>query len=392
MVVNSRLAIVASHPIQYLVPLFRALSEVVDLHVFYAHRQSPEQQADSGFGVPFEWDSNLLDGYGHTFMANRSRRPNTHSYGGCDSPEVEQRLAQGGFDTLLTMGWFLKSYVQAIRASKRLGMRVMVRGDSTLAERRGLLLRAAKRVAFPAALRQINAFPIVGRRSRLYLEHFGVSEERMFWSPHAVDNGWFAATAQKTKSSRERTRADLGALPGESIVLFVGKFLALKRPFDVVKALASLHARGANVRGIFVGDGELDAGLRNTARETHAPISFVGFKNQSELPAIYAAADVLVLPSDQETWGLVVNEAMACGTPAIVSDAVGCSDDLIDAGTTGFRYPVGDIESLAVAIESMLPIASSGGVKRALEDKMREYSLESAVAGIVAAREHGRKH
>jgi glycosyltransferase involved in cell wall biosynthesis len=364
----------------------------VDVHVFFAHRQSPKQQGDAGFGVPFEWDSNLLGGYEHTFMLNRSRRPSTESYGGCDSPEIEQRLAGGSFDALLAMGWYLKSYVQAIRASNRLGMGVMVRGDSTLGERRNLLVRAAKRVIFPIAHRQISAFPVVGKQSKLYLEHFGVGQERMFWSPHAVDNEWFAAKAQAATGSRQDTRAALGCLPGESIVLFVGKFVAHKRPGDLVEALATLHTQGAKVRGIFVGDGELDGRLRVIAGQTNAPVSLVGFKNQSELPAIYAAADVLVLPSARETWGLVVNEAMACGTPAIVSNAVGCADDLIETGNTGYRYRVGDIESLSAAIKAMLQIASSDGVNRALREKMHEYSLERAVEGILAAREYGRKH
>jgi len=392
MVVNSRLAVVASHPVQYLVPLFRALSRAVDLHVFFAHRPSPEQQGEAGFGVPFEWDSNLLDGYEHTFMRNRSKRPNTHSYSGCDSPEIDHLLASDSFDSLLTMGWYLKSYVQAIRASKRLGISVMVRGDSTLGERRKLLVRATKRVIFPAMLRQISAFPIVGRRSRMYLGHYGVSQERMFWSPHAVDNAWFAATARTARTSRHDTRAALGCLAGESIVLFVGQFVARKRLFDLIKAIASLQHQGARVRGVFVGDGELETRLREVVQQSNAPISLVGFKNQSELPAIYAAADVLALPSDEESWGLVVNEAMACGTPAIVSNAVGCADDLIDTGGTGYRHQVGDVEALAAAIKAMLQVATSDGVRAALEKKMREYSLERAVAGILAAREYGREH
>ena len=146
------------------------------------------------------------------------------------------------------------------------------------------------------------------------------------------------------------------------------------------------------MRGVFVGDGELDGRLRETANQMNAPVSLVGFKNQSELPAIYAAADVLVLPSTQESWGLVVNEAMACGTPAIVSNAVGCADDLIETGDTGYRYRVGDIDSLAAAIKAMLSTAASDGVRQALKEKMRHYSLRIAVAGILAAREYGRKH
>jgi glycosyltransferase involved in cell wall biosynthesis len=116
------------------------------------------------------------------------------------------------------------------------------------------------------------------------------------------------------------------------------------------------------------------------------PASFPGFKNQSELPAYYAAADVLVLPSESETWGLVVNEAMACGLPAIVSDAVGCAPDLIEEGKTGFTYPVGDVDALAGRLAALAEMKLAGhDFAPALAEKMRVYSVEAAVRGTVEA-------
>ena len=113
------------------------------------------------------------------------------------------------------------------------------------------------------------------------------------------------------------------------------------------------------VQVVLVGSGELEDALREAATsELEVPVHFAGFKNQSELPQYYVGADLLVLPSDGgETWGLVVNEAMACGLPAVVSDAVGCAPDLIDAGETGEVFPMGDIEALADALERALPLS-----------------------------------
>jgi glycosyltransferase involved in cell wall biosynthesis len=118
-----------------------------------------------------------------------------------------------------------------------------------------------------------------------------------------------------------------------------------------------------------------------------ANATLLGFRNQSELPAIYAAADVLVLPSDrQETWGLVINEAMAAGLPVIASDAVGCVPDLITPGVTGDRFPTGDVDALAAALRALIddptrgPRMAAGAVAR-----ISEYSAGRAAAGVMEA-------
>jgi glycosyltransferase involved in cell wall biosynthesis len=393
MVVRPRLAIVTSHAIQYQIPLFRVLARALDLHVFFAQRQSPGQQADAGFGVAFEWDLDLFEGYEHTFLANRARLPSTQSYSGCDTPEIGQHIESGRFDAVMTMGWYLKSYVQAVRACKRLGLPVMVRGDSTLQAQKSIVIRAAKATVFPSLIRRFDAFLVVGKRSKSYLERYGVTEDRMFWSPHAVDNDRFAAGVREACHTRNVDREDLECQPDEFVVLFVGRFVSFKRPLDMVAALSSIGKEGIRVRGVFVGSGQLGEEIRLASKRFNVPIALVGFKNQSELPAIYAAADILILPSSgQETWGLVVNEAMACGTPAIVSSDVGCTDDLIEAGETGYQYPVGDVDALARSIRKLLPISGSDRVRRALEQKMSAYSLDRAVDGIVEAAHHDRRH
>jgi glycosyltransferase involved in cell wall biosynthesis len=111
----------------------------------------------------------------------------------------------------------------------------------------------------------------------------------------------------------------------------------------------------------------------------------MGFVNQSELPAVYGSADLLVLPSDgQETWGLVVNEAMACGIPAVVSDAVGCGPDLIEPGRTGATFPLGDVAALASAIDNVLAFDAEPS-RRHLAAKMAAYSPARAATAIVDA-------
>ena len=127
-----RLAIVASHAIQYQAPLFRELASRLDLCVFFAHLASEVDQAKAGFGIGFDWDVDLLSGYEHVFLANVSRKPGLDRFMGCDTPEIRSQISTGRFDAVLVQGWHLKSYIQAMAAAKRQGLPLLVRGDSHL--------------------------------------------------------------------------------------------------------------------------------------------------------------------------------------------------------------------------------------------------------------------
>jgi glycosyltransferase involved in cell wall biosynthesis len=227
-------------------------------------------------------------------------------------------------------------------------------------------------LAFSHLLRRFDGFLYVGQRNREYLRHYGVPEDRLFFSPHCVDNDAFAAASSAVQRAGGRHR-----------VLFVGKLIGRKHPADLLHAVARLRDKPVQVA--FAGSGELETELRQIAAASSVHADFLGFVNQSELPAIYASADVLVLPSDgQETWGLVVNEAMACGIPAIVSDAVGCGPDLIEAGLTGATFALGDVGALASAIENVLSFDGEL-TRRHLAAKMALYSPARAATAIVDA-------
>ena len=153
-------------------------------------------------------------------------------------------------------------------------------------------------------------------------------------------------------------------------------------------ALATLNHQQPTINSlaVFVGSGELENELRALAAALKVAARFEGFRNQSELPRYYAAADVLVLPSESESWGLVVNEAMACGLPAIVSNNVGCAPDLIEEGRTGFTFPLGDVGALSDRLAALATLKQSGHVfAQALEVKMSAFSLPTAVEGTLTA-------
>lgn len=375
-----RIGFLVSHPIQYFAPLFRELAKQCDLTVFYAHRQTAEQQARAGFDVAFEWDVDLLSGYHSKFLRNVARTPSTDRFFGCDTPEIAGEIAGGSFDGFVVPGWALRAYWQAVHACRRAGVPVFVRGDSQLVGPRSGAVRLAKAVAFRGVLRRFDGFLYVGQRNREYLQHYGAPSQRLFFSPHCVDNDAFRAASE----AAGRSSPGHDSRPARR-VLFVGKLIERKRPFDLLQAAARLAAEGRPVDVAFAGSGDQQDALAAAAAASGVSAHFHGFVNQSELPGIYAAADVIVLPSDgRETWGLVVNEAMACGVPAVVSDAVGCGPDLVEPGVTGAVFPLGNVALLADGIEKVLAL-DRARTRRALAERMETYSPARAAQGIAGA-------
>jgi glycosyltransferase involved in cell wall biosynthesis len=376
-----RLAIVASHPVQYYAPLFRELARRIDLTVFFAHQASAEDQAAAGFGVGFAWDVDLLSGYASRFLRNTARRPGLQRFGGCDTPEIGARLREGRFDAVMMLGWRLKSDLQAGLAAKQLGLPLLVRGDSQMATPRSALKRLVKALAYPPLLRLADAALYVGERSRAYWAHYRYPPSRLVFSPHSIDAGWFAARA--TPAARSALRARLGIAAETQVALFAGKLAPFKRPLDLIEAAARRRRNGAPVTVLAAGAGELSVAMSEAARAAGVDYHPLGFRNQTEMPEAYAASDVLVLPSDaRETWGLVANEALACGRPVVLSDEVGAAPDLAADGCAGRVFRGGDAADLADALHQVLTQPPSS---RRIAAKSAAYSLARAADGVEEA-------
>jgi glycosyltransferase involved in cell wall biosynthesis len=385
-----RLAIVASHPVQYQAPWYKALATLLDLQVFFAHRISAADHSRAGFDVGFEWDTPLFDGYSFEWLANTASRPGVDHFWGCNTPGVKTAIRRGGFDAVLVNGWQLFSYWQAIRAAGAAGIPVLVRGDSQLEPSPPPIRGILKRLVYPHMLRSFDACLAVGRRNADYYRHYGVPDAHIHRAVHCVDNDFFGQAAADTRRRRPDVRRELG-IPADAVVfMFAGKLIEKKRPLDFVEALRQVRQKHTDVWGLVVGDGPLKAAVDDYRRTHDIPCAMTGFQNQRRIAATYAAADALVLPSTSgETWGLVVNEAMACGLPVVVSDQVGCAPDLVLEDETGFTYPCGDVAALAKCVGAL------AGDRR-LRDRMSArasthiaaYSPEAAAEGVVHAIEH----
>lgn len=396
-----RLAIFTSHPIQYQAPLFRALaaSEVIEPTVYFGSRHGVDVAMDTGFGQAFRWDVPLLDGYDHCFLPNTASAPDVSRFRGVRISDAEGVLARGSYDALLLLGWQTIAHVQMLRAAWRIGLPVILRGESTLQRAPAGSLRAsARRIVwlplrqrlYRAAFARVDAMLVIGSRNRDYYGSFGVPDEKMFWAPYAVDNDWFELPHDERTAARERIRSRLGVGPDTLLVASSAKLIERKRPLDLVDAVAELRDRGVDMHALFIGDGEERPTIeaRATARGIRSAVTIAGFVNQRELPSWYAATDALVLPSDsRETWGLVVNEAMAAGLPVVVSDAAGCSPDLVRAGENGFTYPCGDVGALADRLGSIVALGPDGrrGFGIRSRDIVTRFDINASVRAAEAA-------
>jgi glycosyltransferase involved in cell wall biosynthesis len=374
------LAILTSHPIQYQVPLWRALAVAkVPVQVWFLTRHGLTDSYDAGFGRRFAWDLDMLGGYPHAFLDVQSKL-NLQRFRGVRLREsLADRLAGEHVRALWIEGWRFQAHWQAIRSAHSTGTRVWLRGESNDLKVVSSVKSFVKRPVMGRFFRGVDYFLCIGSANRRLYESYGVAASRLHHAPYCVDNDRFRREAAKLKASRRSIRERWRIPAGAFCVLFCGKFVAKKRPVDVVAAVRRLESAETDkgkVHLLFVGSGELGAQLRRqcsvqfdadtpgTTENTDGcgpAASFVGFLNQTEITQAYVAADLLLLPSDSgETWGLVVNEAMACGTLAVVSDQCGCAQDLVAPVDRRLVFRCGDVDDLAVAIRHAMHAKISG--------------------------------
>ena len=385
--IRPRLAVVTTHPVQYYAPLFRRLAERGDVepHVFYGWKGAAGAAAlDRGFGASFEWDVPLLDGYNHTLVENVAADPGTHHFRGIDLPGLVPAIQAWGADAVLVIGWNYKAHLQALRAfSGRIP--VLFRGDSTLLdEQPGFAGRAralARRLALRWVYSHVDHALYVGHHNRDYFQTHGLAECQLSWAPHAVDNDRFASPGGDPEAEARGWRRSLGIADDDRAAVFVGKLDGNKAP-DVLQD-AFLSGKSGLDHLVFCGSGPMEGRLAEAASE-RADVHFLGFQNQSRMPIVYRLGDVLVLPSRSETWGLAVNEAMACGRPAVVSERVGCAPDLVRP-TTGRVVPAGDSAALASALaETALP-DTSRLMGKASQELIGAWTLDKSATLIADA-------
>lgn len=213
-----------------------------------------------------------------------------------------------------------------------------------------------KRLVVGKMVRAMSFGLPVGREAADYLRLLGASDAPMHYFPNTPDVSFFATQAKQIAGSSRETevRQRLGLPAAGKIVLFVGRLIPAKRPLDVVDAFRRVANDAHSAILVIAGDGPLMPDLLAATRNDQQ-IFFTGWlRDQSELASLMAIASMMVLPSEHEPWGAVVNEAMAAGLPVIASDQVGAAVELIEQGINGFLYPAKDTTELSRIMGQLL--------------------------------------
>lgn len=354
-----RLAYLVSHPIQYQAPLLKKISqdENIDLVVLYRSDLSVKEYRDEEFGVKVHWDLNLLDGYEYRFipMLWRSYRI------GFFSPVnrgILDLLKKEQIDILWVHGWGSLTNILAIIWAIYLNIPILMRGESSLHTEKYFWPRAKiKKMFLNILFKNISAFLAIGSANKEFYLNYGIDQRKIFMMPYAVDNQRLKM-AINLSLDPVNIKSDLIIDCDRKVLLFVGKFTERKRAKDLMDAYICLSRVEHNFKLpslIFVGDGDCRKELE-VLKELHGlnQVHIVGFKNQTELPHYFNLADIFIMPSMSEPWGLVLNEAMCAGCAVIASDQVGAAFDLVRNDENGYIYPAGDVNELAKVLIQLL--------------------------------------
>lgn len=380
-----RLAWLATHPIQYQTPLLRALAKSpgIDLTALFFSDFSTRNYVDREFGRVVEWDVPLLEGYRHEFLHGTGGRASGVSFLHPRLSGLKNWITRENFDVVLVQGWNHYGYVEAAWRAKHAGIKVLMRCEATdhVASSGGVKGRL-REILVRSMLNQVDHFLSIGTRNRDFYLARGVAPERIGAMPYCVDNAYFGGRAGA--ADIEGLRQELGLAADRPVILYASKLTARKHGDDLLEAYARLPVPRPYL--LFVGDGELRESLaRRVEEEGLTDVRFLGFRNQSELPAFYRLADIFVLPSVNETWGLVVNEAMNAGCAIVVSDQVGSGADLVRNGDNGFVVPVRNVEALARALGAALTDGRYRVMGQRSLEIIARWGIEANVSGLRSA-------
>lgn len=340
-----RMIIFTSHPIQYQVPLFRAIHSDPDIELLVVFSYIPDATEQGiGFGREIVWDTPLLDGYVSLVLSTAQTPFARNGFAKRVALELGSVIEKFSPDAALVLGWQELSLVQAYISCALRGIPIILRGESNGLRQRPAFIRFLHKLYFSLA----SSFIAIGDSNKNFYLQSGVASPKIAMAKYFVDNEHFSAKVAARIPMRETIRGRWGIQSNRMVVLFAGKLEAKKRVADVIRGCILAQSRGADLHLLIVGDGAEKVAAVEQAEVAGINYTFAGFLNQSEISDAYMVADCLVLPSDfGETWGLVANEAMASGLPVIVSDRVGCANDLVLEGSTGAVVPFNDADALA---------------------------------------------
>lgn len=394
-----KLAVYAIHPIMYQTPIFREMESYIvdnkldmDLTVLYGDDLSLRDVYFKETNVTFKPDVPfLLEGYKYKFLKNYARDSRAGFLSRVNF-SVFQEIKNENYDAVLIHGYESLTAWMTLIAAKMNKKKVIWRGESVLRgiENASNIKQRIKRAVLKRFFGYCDSVLYSCSGNKEYLRFYGVDEEKLFSIPCAVNNEYFQEQKQLILNSQASLKNELGIDKDNMVVLFSARFTQRKRPLDLLQSLTKIEHSKITV--LFVGDGPERATMEAFADENNINAVFVGFRNQSEISAYYAIADINIVISDYDPSPKAMNEAMNFALPVIVTEVVGTARDLVFDEDNGYVISVGDIDTLSKKIDGFQK-------DRELIEKMGQRSLEiisewnykSNVIGILDAIDYASK-
>lgn len=367
------LCVVTPQPTPYRDPFWNTVAEQpgVELDVYYCYAKGDDRPWEINW--PWKFQGEVLPGW-----------PLLGDHNGYWNPGILRRLRAKRYDAILLGGYNHLTMLAAAWWAQRRGIPYLLMCESFEALRRPRWRRLIKIPLVRWVVGGAWGILPTGRLARDYLVRFGGREDRCVFCPNVPDVVWFRQQAKNLAGSRAALRAKLG-LDDAPAVIFVGRLIRKKGVDILLSAAARVHAK-LPIWVLVVGDGPERASLKRQAEELGigSRVRFAGFVQPNSLPEVYAAADLFVLPSRSEPWGVVVLEALASGLPVVVTELVGCHPDVVTSPEIGRVVPPEDPQALADAMEAFLRARPSRErVHRLWQPTLEEMRYETVASRMI---------
>jgi glycosyltransferase involved in cell wall biosynthesis len=385
MMMPIRLAVYASHPIQYQAPIFRELNKLseINLTVLYGDNIGLEEIYNSEFEVSFKWDIPLMEGYKFGFFRNFSLS-RVRGFFSRVNPGIFFHILTGTYEVVLIHGYHTLTSWLVFIAAKLRGVKIIMRGEAIPKDRtRNFRSRISQRLA-KWILSCCDAVMYSCSGNKQYWEQLNVPHKKMFFIPCAVDNEYFRAQHRLLEGKTEELKKKVGASADDFVVLFSARFTERKRPLDLINAVAQIDHE--EIFLLFVGDGPERKLMEELVKSHGMKSKFTGFINQSLLSEYYSIANLFVVISSYDASPKALNEALNFGMPVICSEAVGTVHDLVVDGVNGFVVGVGDMNKISQKLKDLncdRPLARDMG-KKSMEF-VESWNLKNDAQGILNA-------
>lgn len=388
-----KLAVITTHVIQYAVPLYKKISAHpdIDLTIFFCSQKGSVPMTDSGFNEKFKWDMINLEGLNHKFLKNYSPFDSVDNFFGLFNPGIIPEIKNNRYDAVFIGGYSIASFWLAFLACWLTRTPYILSGEPPSPLRsnaRVMVTKWIKRLFMPALLEKSAAIIYIGEKSKEY--YLSLNKRiggKLFFCPYSVDNDYFLRQSEDLHSKKEQLKKELGIPADYPVILYLSKLTKWKRPMFLLKVFEKLD-HPANL--VYVGSGyRLPVLKEYISIHNLKRIFFFGFQNYSQVSKFYSIADIFVLPSMGESWGLVINEAMCFGLPVVVTNKVMSAYDLVKHGENGYIFSRDDLDSFVGALNNLL---KNSGLRNSMGAKsleiIRRWNYQGYIKGLLGALEY----